>query len=44
MAKRIIAIFITGTAIALSILLWGEPESFGWIVAATGWIDKCFKE
>lgn len=40
--KKILAISITGMATVLAVLYWGEPESFGWIVAVTGWIDKCF--
>ena len=40
--KKTLAIIITVMAAALSILYWGEPEGLGWIVAVTGWIDKCF--
>jgi hypothetical protein len=40
--KKILAILITGMSATLAVLYWGEPEGFGWIVAVTGWIDKCF--
>ncbi len=42
--KRTLAIIITSMASLLTLLYWGEPESFGWLVAVTGWIDKCFEE
>lgn len=42
--KRILAILITGLTAALAFLYWGDPQCYGWICAAAGWIDKCFKE
>ncbi len=41
---KTIAIIITVCAVFLTWAYWGEPESFGWLVAVTGWIDKCFEE
>jgi hypothetical protein len=42
--KRSIAIIITICAVFLTWVYWGDPAGYGWLVAVTGWVDKCFKE
>jgi hypothetical protein len=41
--KKVCAIFITGSAFALTIVHWQEPESLAWLVAFAGWVDHCFR-
>lgn len=43
LTKKVCAIFITGSAFALAVLHWQEPESIAWIVAFAGWVPHCFK-
>ena len=42
--KRSLAIIITVCAVFLTWAYWGEPAGYGWLVAVTGWLDKCFEE
>jgi hypothetical protein len=42
--KRTVAIVITILSVIIAAVNWGDVVSYGWIVAAAGWIDKCFKE
>jgi hypothetical protein len=42
--KRSLAIVITVCSVFLTWAYWGEAASYGWLVAVTGWIDKCFEE
>ena len=42
--KRSLAIIITICAVFLAWVYWGESAGYGWLVAVTGWVDKCFKE
>ena len=39
-----IAIIITVCSVILTWAYWGDPAGFGWLVAVTGWINKCFEE
>lgn len=41
--KRAVAIIITILSAMLAYQYWGDPISLGWIVAAAGWIEKCFE-
>lgn len=41
---RALAIFITVCAVFLTWANWGDPAGYGWLVAVTGWMGKCFKE
>jgi hypothetical protein len=42
--KKVMAIFISASALALTVLHWGTTESLGWLVAFAGWIPHCFNE
>jgi hypothetical protein len=42
--KRVSAIFISASALTLTILHWGNPESMAWLVAFVGWVPHCFNE
>jgi hypothetical protein len=42
--KRYLAIVITALSSVLALLYRDDPMSYGWICAAAGWVDKCFKE
>lgn len=42
--KRTLAIVITISAVFLTWAYWGEPAGYAWLVAVTGWLDRCFGE
>jgi hypothetical protein len=41
---RILAILITVFSVFLTLVYWGDAAGYGWLVALTVWIDRCFKE